>query len=57
MSVKVKIIEVNDNWATIRYAHSSAKSRIKTDRLASDYQNGVLIVQNEEILEPYLNIK
>lgn len=54
MSVKVKIISVNDNWATIKYTHSSSRSRIKTDQLTSDYQSGILQVVNDGILEPFL---
>ncbi|GLR15937.1 hypothetical protein [Portibacter lacus] len=56
MKINVKIIDVNENWASITYNKSSAKSRIKTERLAKDYEKGILNVLNSELLEPYLNL-
>ncbi|WP_235298300.1 hypothetical protein [Portibacter marinus] len=57
MKINVKIIDVNENWASIKYNRSAAKSRIKTDRLTKDYEKGILNVINSEMLEPYMEAK
>jgi len=57
MKINVKIIDVNENWASIKYNRSAAKSRIKTDRLTKDYEKGILNVINSEMLEPYIETK
>ena len=53
MKIKVKIIDVNENWASIKYGNSATKSRIKTETLAKDWKKGILNVVNSELLEPY----
>lgn len=54
MKINVKVIDVNENWASIKYGRSSAKSRIKTDVLTKDFEKGILNVTNSEMLEPYM---
>ena len=52
--IKVKILSMNEKWATIRFLSSASTTRMKTSDLTRDYLSGKLAIKNEEILSPYL---
>lgn len=51
MTPRIKILHVDSKWTSIRYVNSNAKSRIKTEQLKSDFENGILDVVNPQSLK------
>ncbi len=51
MTPRIKILNTDKKWTSIRYVNSNAKSRIRTDQLKSDFDKGILDVINPQSLK------
>jgi len=50
MKPEIRIINTAGKWTNIKYTMSNAKSRIKSDQLKLDYENGVIAIVNPDLL-------